>query len=81
MFIFQVESALSATPDNEELLKLKADLEEVINLTATLKEAEATGESSQEASSDIASSNAEPPHNKWTVGDTCLAQWSQDKQW
>lgn len=35
-FPFQVEAALTTTPDDPELLKLKKDLEEVIELTTEL---------------------------------------------
>ena len=38
--IAQVEAALTTNPDNEELLKLKADLEEVITLTKDLIKAQ-----------------------------------------
>ena len=44
----QVEAALTADPENSELLTLKADLEQVIELTKELVSTEA-GESTQES--------------------------------
>lgn len=40
LIYFQVEAALTTSPDNEELLKLKNDLEEVIQLTCDLIKAQ-----------------------------------------
>lgn len=83
----QVQAALTSDPTNEDLLKLQGDLEEVIALTENL-----TAQASQEESSVGTSSAAlavgaaggssrEGPVRQWSVGDTCLAQWSEDKQW
>uniref|UniRef100_A0A2P2I1U5 Survival of motor neuron-related-splicing factor 30 n=1 Tax=Hirondellea gigas TaxID=1518452 RepID=A0A2P2I1U5_9CRUS len=71
----QVQAALTSDPGNEELLKLRADLEEVIALTDNLTE------TATDVESVPSTSNREPPTKKWAVGDICLAQWSEDKQW
>ncbi|CAN9499710.1 unnamed protein product [Ophioblennius macclurei] len=72
----QVEVALSTDQENEDLLKLQKDLQEVIDLTKDLL-------SSQPAeSTSTAAPAAEPVPQKqgWSVGDRCMALWSQDGQ-
>uniref|UniRef100_A0A8C4QLX2 Survival of motor neuron-related-splicing factor 30 n=1 Tax=Eptatretus burgeri TaxID=7764 RepID=A0A8C4QLX2_EPTBU len=73
----QVEAALTADSDNEDLLKLKKDLQEVIELTQDLLTSQPTDNSTNvdehEASSSVSHS--------WHVGDHCMALWSEDGQW
>ncbi|OQV22298.1 putative Survival of motor neuron-related-splicing factor 30 [Hypsibius exemplaris] len=68
----QVEAALTNQPNNEELLALQQNLQEVIDLTLEL----------------IAQVRADVPLNSgvakaasaagWSVGDACIALWSED---
>ncbi|CAG4964990.1 unnamed protein product [Colias eurytheme] len=84
----QVEAALLTDPDNEELLKLKADLEEVIELTQDLiKTQEGETNVSVHSSSNnddvtasllAAESGDAAAVQKWHVGDKCLAKWKSD---
>ncbi|XP_028278556.1 survival of motor neuron-related-splicing factor 30 [Parambassis ranga] len=69
----QVEVALSTDQDNEDLLKLQKDLQEVIDLTKDLL-------SSQPAESvpNTSGTKAVPQKLGWSVGDRCLAVWSND---
>ncbi|XP_063974281.1 survival of motor neuron-related-splicing factor 30 [Diachasmimorpha longicaudata] len=74
----QVEAALTTDPTNEELLKLKIDLEEVIELTQDLIK------SQQQEKRQSNGMDAKDPillavlANKWKVGDSCMAPWSED---
>ncbi|KAL4712713.1 hypothetical protein ACJJTC_008010 [Scirpophaga incertulas] len=88
----QVEAALLTDPQNEELLKLRADLEEVIELTQDLIKSQDgdSKESSIHSSSnndDVTASlllaeNGDPgefSHNSdWRIGEKCLARWRAD---
>ncbi|XP_041975449.1 survival of motor neuron-related-splicing factor 30 isoform X1 [Aricia agestis] len=87
----QVEAALLTDPQNEELLKLKADLEEVIELTRDLiKTQEGDSSVSNVHNScnddDVAASllatddgdYVEKSKPKWRVGEKCLAKWKAD---
>nr|XP_039255328.1 survival of motor neuron-related-splicing factor 30-like [Styela clava] len=83
----QVEAALSADPENEELKKLKQDLEEVIQLTKDLMGVEAakpstkakttTGKTAEEIAEETVQPDSGPRH-MWKVGDPCYAIWSGD---
>lgn len=83
----QVEAALSADPENDELVKLKQDLEEVIQLTKDLMGVEAakpvantkpsTGKTAEEIAKETVPHDAGPRH-MWKVGDPCYAIWSVD---
>lgn len=84
-----MQAALVSDPANEELLKLRADLQEVIALTTNLTE-DSIGLDAAPSSSagdehltagGSSSSNREAPPKHWNVGDTCAAQWSEDKHW
>ncbi|XP_049878045.1 survival of motor neuron-related-splicing factor 30 [Pectinophora gossypiella] len=85
----QVEAALLTDPQNEELLKLKADLEEVIELTKDLiktqegnsKVPNIHGSSNDDdvtASLLAAEGASERPQTLWKVGEKCLAKWRAD---
>jgi len=92
--IQQVVAALTADPENQELLTLKADLEQVIELTQDLLKAQA--EATPSASSSTSTSSApkyrddamikkKPTINKdvmpvkhWQVGEQCQAPLSGD---
>ncbi|VDP03514.1 unnamed protein product, partial [Soboliphyme baturini] len=74
----QVEAALVAESENEELKKLKADLEEVIKITQELLQSSADG-------TPVANGNDPPiddpkPVKEWKVGDRCMAVWSKNNQ-
>ena len=72
----QVEAALTAEPTNEELLKLKQDLVEVIALTNELINAQ------REAEEDVKGKNhAHKKVVQWSVGDKCMAPWSNNGQY
>ncbi|KAL0851218.1 hypothetical protein ABMA28_007062 [Loxostege sticticalis] len=84
----QVEAALLTDPQNEELLKLKADLEEVIELTQDLiktQDGESKVSNIHSSSNDddvtaslLAAEDGEPGESsvtKWRVGEKCLAKW------
>lgn len=80
----QVEAALTNSPDDPELMKLKTDLEEVIELTAELvrtqtqpkKEVVQTKKESS-YQPDILPSVAKTK-GEWKSGDRCLAQLADD---
>ncbi|CAH0405416.1 unnamed protein product [Chilo suppressalis] len=88
----QVEAALLTDPQNEELLKLKADLEEVIELTQDLiktqdGESRASNVHSSSNDDDVTASllaaeegdtGDSSQYTKWRVGDKCLAKWRSD---
>lgn len=81
-------------PQNEELLKLKADLEEVIELTRDLiktQEGDTKVQSPIHGSSnddDVTASllaaeegiASDKAASKWQKGDRCLAKWQSDGQ-
>lgn len=88
LFYFQVEAALLTDPQNEELLKLKADLEEVIELTQDLiktQDGESKVSNIHSSSNDddvtaslLAAEDGEPGESsvtKWRIGEKCLAKW------
>lgn len=76
----QVEAALTADPENEELLKLQSDLQEVIALTSDLiASAAATDGPSVGGSGDNAQSD-QAEQIAWKVGDTCMALYADDGQ-
>ncbi|XP_062520851.1 survival of motor neuron-related-splicing factor 30-like [Corticium candelabrum] len=90
----QVEAALAAEPNNDELLKLKANLEEVMKLTQDLVQlntaAGVTPGSSQVvpdaiSSTMMSSSASNSTHittsGQWSVGSRCQAVWSVDGQY
>ncbi|XP_063047979.1 survival of motor neuron-related-splicing factor 30-like [Engraulis encrasicolus] len=72
----QVEAALSTDQENEDLLKLQKDLQEVIELTKDL-----LTQQPAEGGSGAQSSETETHTCSWSVGDKCMALWSQDGQW
>lgn len=61
---FQVEAALIAEPNNEELLKLKEDLDEIIRLQEELVNADAAGGTSANGDS---SSKSRKEKVQWKV--------------
>lgn len=76
-------------PQNEELLKLKADLEEVIELTRDLiKSQEGDSKSNIHSSSNDDDVTASLPTTddgavgeslpKWRIGEKCSAKWKAD---
>ncbi|TBU48164.1 hypothetical protein BD309DRAFT_950120 [Dichomitus squalens] len=85
----QVELALSADPDNSELISLRSELKELIELTqAALAQHEATASSSKpsEASKKAhaaaaAAALGASSSKAWAAGDECLAKYSGDGQW
>jgi len=85
----QVEAALSAEPENEELKKLKVDLEEIINITQELIQPTSTrgphSPTSNGNASDDEGGSAEKAAPKavkeWRVGDRCMAVWSKNSQY
>ncbi|MEE6486939.1 hypothetical protein FKM82_014734 [Ascaphus truei] len=72
----QVEAALTANGENEDLLKLKKDLQEVIELTKDLLSSQPseTPENADNATSATSS-------HSWEIGDRCMSVWSDDGQW
>jgi|UniRef100_A0A914P4P3 survival-of-motor-neuron-related-splicing factor 30 len=66
----QVEVALAADPNNEDLLKLKSDLEEIIAVTQELYQISGTAESSNNRTS----KTEQLSNHKWKVGDRCMAR-------
>ncbi|ESK87882.1 hypothetical protein Moror_15249 [Moniliophthora roreri MCA 2997] len=75
----QVELALSAEPDNTELVSLRSELQELINLTETAL-AQAATASSSKAESSRKTATSTPTHT-WSAGDECLAKYSGDGAW
>lgn len=63
LFLFKVEVALAADPNNEDLLKLKSDLEEIIAVTQELYQISGTAESSNTRSS----KTEQLSNHKWKV--------------
>lgn len=93
IILFKVEAALLTDPENEELLKLKADLEEVIELTRDLinsHEADSKVPTIHGSSNDddvtaslLAAEEGVATDRetaKWEKGDRCLAKWQSDGQ-
>ncbi|XP_017461484.1 PREDICTED: survival of motor neuron-related-splicing factor 30-like, partial [Rhagoletis zephyria] len=76
----QVETALAAEPDNEEMKILKKDLEEVIALTMSVMEPDelAMLKNSTFNSHLVAGSSAS--NHNYKAGDYVLAPWSEDGQ-
>lgn len=74
--LHQVEAALTANGENEDLLKLKKDLQEVIELTKDLLSSQPSD--ATENSDDLASLSGS---HIWKVGDRCMSVWSDDGQW
>ncbi|OJT03046.1 Survival of motor neuron-related-splicing factor 30 [Trametes pubescens] len=77
----QVELALSADPENNELISLRSELKELIELTqAAIAQAEAAASSKAESSKKSAAATASSS-KVWSAGDDCLAKYSGDGQW
>ncbi|KAK7064167.1 hypothetical protein R3P38DRAFT_28377 [Favolaschia claudopus] len=78
----QVDLAISADPDNAELVSLRSELKELIELTksAIAAQAEAASSSKSESSSSRKKDSSTPTHT-WSAGDECLAKYSGDGQW
>ncbi|KAF5390168.1 hypothetical protein D9757_002869 [Collybiopsis confluens] len=75
----QVETALQAEPDNEELASLRTQLQELINLTKTaIAQAEEASSSKAEPSR---KSSYQTPAIAWSAGDECMAKYSSDGAW
>ena len=74
----QVEAALTAEPTNEELLKLKQDLVEVITLTNELINTQQENE--DETKSKVGDRSSHKKIIEWSVGDKCMALWSNNGQ-
>lgn len=72
----QVEAALTAEPTNEELLKLKQDLVDVIALTNELINAQRETETDNKGKS-----SGHKKSINWSVGDKCMAPWSNNGQY
>ncbi|KAI1793908.1 hypothetical protein LXA43DRAFT_884705 [Ganoderma leucocontextum] len=82
----QVELALSADPENAELISLRSELKELIDLTqVALDQQEASASSSKvvEASKKAAAAAAlgASSSKALAAGDECLAKYSADGQW
>uniref|UniRef100_A0A0N5A905 Tudor domain-containing protein n=1 Tax=Syphacia muris TaxID=451379 RepID=A0A0N5A905_9BILA len=73
----QVEAALLAEPDNDELKKLKVDLKEIIVLQEELTKNVQTSEILQSSSS--TGSKTEKEHN-FKVGDRCMAVFANGQK-
>ncbi|XP_022091092.1 survival of motor neuron-related-splicing factor 30-like [Acanthaster planci] len=69
----QVEAALTNDPENEELIKLKADLQDVIELTLDLIQA---GPGAKSEGDEVEKEMTET--SSWGVGDNCQALYSED---
>ncbi|XP_077311189.1 survival of motor neuron-related-splicing factor 30 isoform X1 [Lithobates pipiens] len=72
----QVEAALTADADNEDLLKLKKDLTEVIELTKDLL-ASQPSETPDDSDGQASAGGSQA----WTVGERCMSVWTEDGQW
>ncbi|KAI8980657.1 hypothetical protein BD414DRAFT_420478 [Trametes punicea] len=78
----QVELALSADPENSELISLRSELKELIELTqAAIAQQEAAASSSKAEASKKAAGSAASSSKVWAAGDECLAKYSGDGQW
>ncbi|KAI0721281.1 hypothetical protein C8T65DRAFT_735297 [Cerioporus squamosus] len=80
----QVELALSADPENSELISLRSELKELIELTqAALAQQEAAASSSKADHKKASSSAAATASasKAWAAGDDVLAKYSGDGQW
>ncbi|KAI0652228.1 hypothetical protein C8Q79DRAFT_897766 [Trametes meyenii] len=78
----QVELALSADAENQELISLRSELKELIELTqaAIAQQDAATSSSKAEASKKVVAATASSS-KVWAAGDECLAKYSGDGQW
>jgi len=77
----QVEAALLAEPDNEELLKLQTDLTEVILLTEELVSQSTAGSSAAESAGGSQSKSDHAEKIQWKVGDRCMAPSSNGQSY
>jgi len=87
----QVDLALQADADNEELLKLKLDLLEVIGLTKDLIREEEDNERNERAKRQKTSSETQQLQNQkegtpekersWSPGDKCMAMYRVDDKY
>ena len=83
----QVEQAIAADPDNEELISLASELKELIELTkqaSTGPSAPTTAGSSSskpEASRKPSQTNVPSTGKVWAAGDECLAKYAGDGNW
>ncbi|VDD85149.1 unnamed protein product [Enterobius vermicularis] len=68
----QVDAALLAEPDNEELKKLKNDLKEIIALQEELTKTQQSADIPETPSTTTTSSKTEKDYS-WKVGDRCMA--------
>lgn len=91
----QVEQALAADPENEELAELVSELKQLIELTkATLAQTSGADKAKAEKKAAAASAQAHSSaaagaqHHQqgragktWAAGDECLARYSGDEKW
>lgn len=86
----QVEAALTTSPDDPELLKLKKDLEEVIELTTELIKSQLPDDVKKDdidlKSADLTAVDptlfpSEKVKKDWRTGNRCLAFWLEDGQY
>ena len=82
----QVELALSADPESNELISLRSELKELIDLTqAALAQSGGAASSSKpdapKKTSAPAAGAAAASGKAWAAGDECLAKYSGDGQW
>lgn len=91
----QVEQALAADPENEELAELVSELKQLIELTkATLAQTSGADKAKAEKKAAAASASAHSSaaagaqHHQqgragkaWAAGDECLARYSGDEKW
>lgn len=82
----QVEVALVNDPDNEDLLKLKADFDEIIGLQEEIIQTQSEGQrkyvqpSSSESTDDKYKDQKSTSLKIWKVGDVCMALF-EDSQY
>lgn len=95
MQLSQVEQALAADPENEELAELVSELKQLIELTkATLAQTSGADKAKAEKKAAAASASAHSSaaagaqHHQqgragkaWAAGDECLARYSGDEKW
>ena len=81
----QVELALSADPENNELVSLRSELKELIDLTQAALAQQAAAASSSKSSDapkkSAAAAAAAAQGRAWAAGDDVLAKYSGDGQW
>lgn len=85
------EDLLKLRADLEEVIALSTNLTTDVGVAAQISSFDETVPSSSSSSGASAgrdttatgsrTSNREPPPHHWSVGDTCVAEWSEDKQW